>query len=364
MNQSQTAAIQQETGEATDLIGGFLQHNQEQHRHFIDPTNTNSRQLFKSRFQMEQLVLKCMDGRVLFDRWAGLPPGVTRSLRTMGGRFEAGTPLLRDRILALMDRAVVKGRCLLLITSYHFSSCGGHWGCRGFKEPEEARLYARELATQLGDIYGKGEAVHPLCVGMNTDNESFVFEGLESSEQFSIADQRVLDRAAFRNTLTELYPSMSGPMLRNLTEMAVWNWQHVQENTRPPCTEHMDHGEAILWFGDGSDFYRRRNEAIIIWPGTRHSGHVVENAAKIIMENIRSGRGIARGGKALVIGSVGYSKEGAERRSAEVLAVEYLAHALGIIHARVPELKLHLSELAGVIDERTRLFHPVCRASR
>ena len=345
----------------------FLEYNDSEHKKYV--ANKSNRDLARTLWKMECLVLKCMDGRLDLTRWTKLLYGLVQSLRTPGGVFEAGHPLLRRRVLDLLEYASkVKGRHLLVVVAYHFSRSGSHLGCR-FEKGDRAKVreFGRALSEAMSEIYGRNQAIYIVCFGMETDQEALIFEGVGSdTRSFSVADEDLFAQAYALNRLGDLYPGMASQVLGNLAGMAFRNSKHVVEVCRSRRSEeHLAHNEHGMLLGEGADFHHLHNDLLIISPVLSDLETPVRTALDINRRNFhKRWANLAQGGEArtsvqgiLLIGSAYYRDDGPDRRSADAQARQHLEYQLKVLHASFPELVPAVTGICGAVDFRTRKFH-------
>jgi hypothetical protein len=348
-----------------ELWQQFLSYNLEEHRKYV--AGQEDRDLIRAIWEMECLVLKCMDGRNDLTRWTQLLYGLVQALRTTGGVFDPGHILLRNRIHGLMKYAQSKQRYLIVIIAYHYSKSGQHLSCR-FENGDRlaARMFARGLTEAIAAIYGRSLAVYPICVGMETDEEAITFEGVEDGRSLPIATlDSETDVPACMSRLYKLYPGMAEKVLKNLAEMAAKNYRHVASIRQDPKPdEALDHNEYGSLLGDGADFHHKPNELIILWPGVYDLAGPVRTSMEINGGNLlrrynRLGeeRYRHRVNGILLIGSAYFRDSGADERSAQAEAKANLDYQYKVLQASYPQLLPYVSGISGAVDFRTRRFH-------
>lgn len=350
--------------ESSPLIDFVLQHNAEQSALYNSNANMGARRSKRGQWHMECVVMKCMDGRLDFSRWTNLPSGIVQSIRSMGGKFELGHPMLRNRLLSHQQYTWKHGRSFLIVVTYHYSKSSNHLGCGGFDNRlHAARGFALELTEKIGKVFGRSEAVYAICVGLETDDEALVFESLDAKMSLPVAMHSLSDEE-YRLMFADFYPGMSGRIIRNITEMAMGNRMHVEQvRANPRPIEMHDHRESIIWVGPGSDFFHEPNRAIIIWPGSNHVREAIALASRIVYQNLLRGK-VGFSPEALLIGSATYKEEGADMDTAKLESQSYLELARDVIRSATPELEPYLRHMAGVVHLDTRRFCEVIEARR
>src|SRR5581483_1915013 len=125
---------------------------------------------------------------------------------------------------------IQRGRDVLMLMTYHYSKGDQHRGCAGFGyDTASAKKGATELVAQASRVYGRPyQAVHPILVGMETDDEALIFHG-EHGEPFAVAENLDLSRNELDQRLMELYPEMRERMRTDLLELVQGNQRHIKQ---------------------------------------------------------------------------------------------------------------------------------------
>lgn len=341
----------------------IIERNASQSIAFTDPSAQAARQLYRRQHPTEIMVMKCMDGRLNLSLYTETPPGILQPFRNIGGKFDLGWPFFQEVIRDSVNHAIKEcGRQCILISSYHFSKGEHHRGCAGFGyDTEGAKESAFKLQKQFSGVYGKADMrpIYALTIGIETDEESLIFHGSDSSE-FHVANLSVAttDEEIMRH-LTKLYPDMNKKMMLDLVPLVEGNISHISKlriSGREPID--MEHREQVIAVGRGFDWLHLPNTALIVGPYSHEWPTAVKTAGTIILGNINEGRIPKDKGVLLLIGALFRQEEGSAGWNLKEEKVRYLLReAEKSLREGVPELVPYLHTLAGVVDAGTREFH-------
>lgn len=350
----------QQGGMNKNLIEFVVSRNAEQSNDFCDPSVRLWRRKYREAHPTEIAALKCMDGRLNLAVMTGTPPGIIQPFRNVGGRFDLGWPFFGELMREAADYAISKNRFFLIFVTYHFSKGDTHRGCKGFGyDTEGAKRGAEALRTQFERVYGsKMRVVHPIVVGIETDDEGLIFHG-EKGGVYDVSAHRNDSEEDVRHALEGLYPSMPRQMLEDLLPLIVGNQARVIEvaaANRPPID--LDHREQIVAVGRGFDWLHLPNRALIVGPYDHDWPSAVATAGGIVLDNIKHGRVPKDEGALLLISSLSREERGSHGWNTAVEKAQYLEKiSKQVLSERVPELTPHLNTLSGVLDASTRLFY-------
>lgn len=315
---------------------------------------THQRRAYRREHCTEIAATMCMDGRVNLTVYCELPVGIVSPFRNIGGRYDLGWPLLRDSLDELEKYAYRKRRPMMLIITYHWSAGDEHRGCAGFKyQTSEAVASMKRFKAQVDRCYGS--RIYTVLVGLETDSEALVVH----EENGKAIDMRERDSASAQDipaTLQAFFPSIPEQVRADLANLLFGNIRHIAAVRAE--TRHLDefkHNERVLAIGQGFDWLRNENVALIIGPCDPVLDKPIVTAASIIKGNWKEGR-IPEGGVLLV--STPYRHW--EDRLAAMEQSHYLAElAKRCITEQIPEMANFFEPLVGVLDLETRVFEPI-----
>ena len=337
-----------------------LELNQKASGEFTAPDAELARRKYLGQHPTQLIAFKCMDGRLNMSLITNTPTGTIKPYRNIGGRFNLGWPylgeLIRDDVLFAADA----GRDTIVLLTYHFSVGDSHRGCAGFGyDTEAARTATEHLREQFDSVVGmQHRVVYPIVVGIETDNDALTFHGLDGST-FDMATAADLSGEELECKLIELFPDMSVHMRRDLLPLVLGNQEHIQQvrvANRKPID--LDHRENIIGIGRGFHWFQVPNRALLIGPYGHAWDSAVHTAGKIVKGNLEAGRIDPSQGILLLSSGLSRFQKGSPGwRFAEEKARYMAETAESILREAYPEFELDV--LAGVVDERTLLFHPL-----
>lgn len=342
------------------LIDFVQRRNTEQSSEFCDASVRLARRKYREVHPTEVAALKCMDGRLNLAVITGTPPGIIQPFRNVGGRFDLGWPFFGELMREWVDYAVSRNRSCLIFVTYHYSKGDTHRGCKGYGyDTAGAKRGAEELLAQFERVYGKKRRiVHPVVVGIETDDDALVFHG-EVGGLYNVADHLGDGEDVLREALRVLYPTMDWQTLEDLLPLVLGNQAHItaiQAANRTPIE--LDHREQIIAVGRGFDWLHLPNRALIIGPYDHDWPSAVATAGGIVLDNIQKGRVPAEEGALLLVSSLSREEFGSHGWNTACEKARYLDRvARQVLKEKVPELAPHLTMLSGVLDAGTRLFH-------
>lgn len=343
------------------LIEEVLLRNQEQSSLFCGPDASLARKQYRALHPTEILWFKCMDGRLNGALMTGTPVGIIQPVRNIAGSFDLGWPYLGALFLEWVEYAVSHGRRCLPFVTYHWSKSDVHKGCKGHEyNVDKAKADSRWLLDSIEFAFGKEHtAVHPIMVGIETDEDTMVLHG-DNDAELNISDELETPEDDLIEKLRHLYPDMHPQILNDLLPLVLGNVSHIRElrkTVRP--IQHTMHGEQIICVGRGFDWLHWLNRALIIGPYSFDLAKPIRTAAGIVLDNIQKGLVPERDGALLVTSGVYRITTGSEPRMAELKARTLQKFAIDVIRHDVPELYSHLHVLSGTVDSNTRLFKQI-----
>lgn len=344
----------------------LIEHNKKQSEYFGSPDQVQLREEYTYRHTSDVMVTKCMDGRVNLPVITGIPMGVFSPYRSMGAKFEVGSPGFAPHVRRFYEhvrdrRAKGDEASGIVINTYHYSKGKRERGCKGFGfDTQEACRCTLGLRGKFEGVYGASHAlIHPVCVGIETDEDALVVHG-DNGGTLNVAEALDYSEADFRAKLRELFPSMKERVLEDLLPLVVGNRAHVESVRREhkPILE-LDHREQTIAVGRGFDWLHLVNEALIVGTFNVDWLHEVEVAAKIVLDNLKREPELAEKG-ATLIASAPYRDGGVDAAVAREKATLMGRESWQRIHDN-PEtrelLNYKLDLLVGTLDRNTMLMN-------
>lgn len=336
----------------------LLAHNEEKSRAYSDPGVTSMRRLYRQRHPTEIAALKCMDGRINIPLITGIPKGIIQPFRNLGGRFDLGWPYFGQLMQEWEAYAISKGRKGIVFITYHWSKSHEHRGCAGFGyKKEDAIQHTIELHDQFERVFGREHAVvHPIRVGIETDEDSMVLHG-KDDYRLDLAKEANTSFEELRIKVEKLDPSMDATTVNDLLNLVWGNIEHraeVLRSKRP--VQDVEHKENVLALGRGFTWLHIPNKAIIIAPLMPDQTEPIEKGARIILNNLKTVKGLKKDGAVLLFSVFHREPVGPEKTFAIEKADSLAFLAIKTIKERVPELLPHLDLMIGTTDNNTLKF--------
>lgn len=330
----------------------ILKMNAERSRLFQE--TTHERRNYRREHPTEIAATMCMDGRVNLTVVCELPVGIISPFRNIGGRYDLGWPLLRDSLNELENYAYKKRRPMLLIITYHWSSGDEHRGCAGFKyNTAEAVASMKQFKAQVDRCYGS--RIHTVLMGLETDSDALVVHG-ENGQMLDMREKKVANASELQGDLVSFFPDMPEQVRADVANLLFGNIKRVGKvRAEKRRLNEFKHNERVLAIGQGFDWLRNDNFALIIGPCDPVLDQPIVTAATIIQRNWKEKR-IPKGGVLLV--STPFRKW--EDRSGAVEQSRYLVNlAKRCIAEQVPDMANFFEPLVGVLDLETRAFEAI-----
>ncbi len=330
----------------------LLDINAKNSREYVDLSL--DRRLYRSQHPTEIAALKCMDGRLHLPVITKTPLGVIQPFRNLGGRFNMGWPFFQSALGEWVSYAVGRGRFSLIFVTYHFSRGDKHRGCRGFNYDTDAAVQeAEQLKKQIDGVF-KGSAVTTIVCGIETDLDALVLHG-ENGEVVDLAEKQETSSDALIDMIKRLYPSMPEQVQKDMLPLVEGNTQHIQEvrESKRPDSD-IEHREWVLGVGRGFDWLHLINTAFIVGPYAPDLTGPIQTAAKLLLDNVQSGRIKAEDGLVLMASAVYRKPVGPDRQMAVEKAKFLTTLTHDVIKKEAAELLPHLQVLTCVVDMNTR----------
>ena len=307
------------------------------------------------------LVFKCMDGRINLPLITGVPMGILKPFRNIGGKFTLGDPYLGRLVLDAVERVTRGGHSSLALCTFHFSKENNeHRGCAGHKYNIAAsREGAFKLKQEFDEIFGeRNSAISAIVVGIETDEDALILCG-SNGEELSIADCVNLSDAELTHKLFSLYSYVPEEILNDLLPLVLHNRAHVAHIKSDGRAQlELVHNENIIGVGRGFDWLHLPNRALIIGPYGHVGGtwrEAVSVAGNIVLNNFHTNPALKSGG-ALLLVSAPYAST-AERGMAIAKAKYFVAVAKQALEPVADELSL--DTLVGITDMTKMKFYPL-----
>ncbi|MCC6647475.1 MAG: hypothetical protein IT374_18120 [Polyangiaceae bacterium] len=295
--------------------------------------------------------IKCMDGRLSLPTMTGVPIGMIKPFRAMGGRFEAYWPGFLSRVRGWVDGAQEAGAHATMLISYHHSESQPTLGCSGWGfDKEAARAHAAQLRDDLALVFG--DALSPIVIGIETDRDALTLHGVAGDvgarTLIGASDEEV------RAALDAALPDTADEVRRDLTPLFAANARRVAQLIAAPReTPALGHAERVLAIGQGFDWLTPENLALIVDDADPALARSVEVAAEILAANVAD-----EGDEEAVtiFASVTYSDPGIDKRQAEVRARGLQRFAERVVAASQPRLVAtgRFLSIAGVVWSPSR----------
>ena len=345
--------------EAVSSIAEFVQKwNTQQSFDFMSPESREARGEYVEKHPTLILVFKCMDGRIDLSHITGVPSGVFKPYRNIGGIFDLGWPLLSRIVIDQVREALNRRRKVLVLITYHYSKGHVHRGCAGHNhDTDAAYCAARRLQEQFAQVFDHDFNVYPIVAAVETDCDELQFHPKGEGERLRVADILNEPESKISGRIKALYPDMGRTLRKDLLPLVLGNCKYVLGLRRRPRAEGaLVHCESIVAVGTGFDWLRRPNTALIVGPYAIRWQKAVVTAGRITLQNLREGRIPEEKGVLLLVSSP-FFRVGMEKRAAVLKAHALADESLNILKIQVPELIPHLSGLTCILDSETRLLH-------
>lgn len=301
--------------------------------------------------------LKCMDGRLNLSVATQTPPGHIQPLRNLGGVFNLGWPYLSEVLHKAVERASRDNRQSLILITYHYSKGAASRGCAGFGyDVDAARAHAEQLRRQVLSAYGGAAGgVHPLVCGYETDEDALTLHGPEGDLQMATLPQDCLP-STLNERLGAICPLLPWDIRRDLIPLLEGNLRHLHEMRASQEAGQreleVDHREWIIGIGRGFDWLHTPNQALLIGPYSPNLAQPIRTAARIISENMSSGRVSPDG--FLLWSCVPYELPGTDRAKAVLRASFFIDFAADEIRRADPALAAVMKLEQSIIHWPTR----------
>lgn len=314
----------------------------------------HQRRNYRREHPTEIAATMCMDGRVNLTTFCELPFGIISPFRNIGGRYDLGWPLLRHSLNEWGRHAYKTYSPALLVITYHFSKGDEHRGCAGFKyNTAEAIASMKQFKAQVDSCYGS--RIHTILMGLETDGDALLVHG-DNGHVLDMSEKDGASISDLQGDLAALFPLMPEQVRNDVASLLFGNIQHVAKIRKEGRRlKEFKHNERVLAIGQGFDWLRNENFALIIGPCDPVLDQPIVTAASIIQTNWKEKR-IPKGGVLLI--STPYRFP--EHRLGAMEQSRYLVKlATKCIAEQIPDMANFFEPLVGVLDLGTRAFETI-----
>jgi hypothetical protein len=307
------------------------------------------------------VALKCMDGRVNIPVATQTPAGIVMPFRNLGGLFNLGWPHLGEVFQQHVQSMREQGRRVLVLITYHYAKGERLRGCAGFGFDQAASVAnAWEIHAQVAQVFGpSSDSVYPLVCGFETDEEALILHPSADQPGLNLADWVGQDSQRLAAALQQLFVDMAPELLADLLPLAMGNLAHIdhirQQNERQARVLDIEHHEWVICLGQGFDWLRMPNVALIIGPYSPNLADPIRTAADIIAANMQSGR-VADDGFVLLASSP-FNMPGPDRARAQLKAQFLAGFGARVIGEHCPALAKRMHIKTAVLDWEARRLH-------
>lgn len=326
------------------------------------------RRYFDTRYNINVMVIKCMDGRADFTEATGCPFAWVYPVRTIGGKIDVGWPAFKPHFERRIRFSGERQKSLLLPVTYHFSSLGKDFSCKGYDFDTDKAIMGQAAVRDQFDrvtktlfIEGGVRQVYTILIGIKTDDRSLILHGAtgEILETNYLVDHTELEaKNILQKKLPELYPDMPSGMIQFLTDRMLYNRELVlRKRIENVSSEDLNHNEWILAVGNRFDYIRTWNSAIKIKSWDPNFIKTCISGARIISENIEQGRINKEDGVVLLINE-SFDRDTTyydDWRAAEESARWLYREVSEAIISECPALREYMHPLVGIVSTERRL---------
>lgn len=321
-----------------------------------------ARQLYRERFKTEVIAFKCSDGRVFVSLATGMPLGIVRSYRNIGGHFDLGWPLLGKQLKDRIDHGISNGRKSLILITYHYSKGDKNLGCAGFEcDPEAAFAFSLKFHKQVNRFFGQNnQVVFPIVIGFETDTQSLIFHPQNPSGKGAVmcSDSLPEGKEKMLEIIHGLYPDMDKEVKKDLKRLMEGNIAHLKGlKAKGKRSFDTHHKEWVVGVGEGFAWLNEQNTALIVGPYDPDLSKPIIKAIDIIKENMATGKIIDDG--FLILSSAQFKEEDVDKNRAREEANFLRSYTKKIIENNYPCLIDKAKYIAVIVDERTRLLEQI-----
>lgn len=306
--------------------------NVEESARFI--ADDERRRVYIAEHPTQIACFKCMDERVHLPTVTGMPRGVVKPYRAVGGRFELFWPGLRKRLRTWITLGLDSGRRSVALVTYHYSASEMLLGCAGWEyKTALAKDHAKTLCDQMASVYGD-YALTPILTGVETDGDELTLHGPEGdvsgSKLIGLTSEQVQDsiRCAFPRLDTQLVDDILPFMMGNAKRVA-------DLRLRPRDLTGLDHAGVVIALGQDFSWLARQNFALIVNDFDPNLKFAIETAARIIKKNLTSSLPTEQ---ATLFTNIPYRTVGMEEREARAASIGLQKFAQSVIRTRHADL--------------------------
>lgn len=308
---------------------------------------------------------ECMDGRVNCSAIMGAPHGIMQSWRNIGGKFDVKKwPRLWNSVEKMVVCAKRSKRPVILNINSHYSRSEPKLGCKGHHyDIEVARAASWALKSQFDYYHADDPDVCVIQTTTETDEDAIIFHAPQKPD-LDLGMVAGASESDIWKALRELYcrqhSLMSDRIFKDILLFAMRNLEHVSEVRRAkrPIAE-AEHREWVLAVGQGFDWLRVPNTALIVGPFDPNFLQSVRIAGQIIAGNMQCpGFNKQRGVVILASSQFDPHIGPAGQRYAADVAKDLAYRAKIVLEQGVPELRSYLlGHLTVSVNMDTRRFN-------
>lgn len=326
---------------------------------FSHPDLSAARRRYVQEHPSPILVTACIDGRVNLAHAMQSPPGLMKFLRNIGPQLTMRRMDFASHVDSHISAAAALGQGSLIMVTYHFSGSHTHLGCAAYGcDTELARQDCFQVAEHIRQTYvSHAFPVYPLVCGFDTDTEALIIHGADG-RSLALSDPE-LDADGISLGLHELHPHLPENLAQDFLPLLEGNANHAAELRATERGIALEHCEWAICVGNGFEFIRTPNVAMVIGPYSPDMGKPVSTAARVVARNMQKGR-IPDDG-ALLLSCCLYNDGLVEKATAEFRSRLSADLAENIIAHAEPELTRRLTRLSAIFNIEKRsleLLHP------
>lgn len=329
---SKRKMIAKSSKNAGDINKQIQDINVEESARFV--ADDERRRVYIAEHPTQIACFKCMDERVHMPTATGMPRGIVKPYRAVGGRFELFWPGLRKRLRTWINLGLDSGRRSVALVTYHYSASETLFGCTGWEyKTSLAKAHAKALCDQMVSVYGD-YALTPILTGVETDGDELILHGPEG--EVSGNTLIGLTSEQVRGVIRWAFPRLDARLVEDILPFMMGNASRVADlKLHPRDLTGLDHAGFVIALGQDFSWLARQNFALIINDFDPDLKFAIERAAKIIMKNLQSSSAEKQ---ATLFTNIPYRTVGMEEREARAASIGLQRFAQHVIRAMYPDL--------------------------